>query len=36
MEVMTGRADMNSTMTELQLQNNDIEQLQKETAGNTD
>ena len=36
MEVMTLRADLNSTVTELQLQNIDIEQLQKETAGNTD
>lgn len=36
MEVMTLRADLNSTMTELQLQSNDIVQLQKETAGNTD
>lgn len=36
MEVMTLRVDMNSIMTELQLQINDTERLQKETAGDTD
>lgn len=35
-EEETLRAELNSTMTELQLHNNDTELLQKETEGNID
>lgn len=36
MEVVCLREALNSSMTEVQLQNNDTEKLQKETAGNID